>query len=156
MPKPQTFPPVLIPISDGYTQSLYIRGVPGLHGPIKGRYRPVGVQVAGQIFTASQLLADDGKRYAHQAECIVRGKFLVEWDVTDNKSNPVPITAKALLQMQRAAFFRLISIIMGNEASDAEDSPHLDGETTDDLVAMSLQGIDEPAELVHEKNSVAG
>lgn len=156
MPKPQSFPSAFLP-GDGYTEQGFIRGVANMHPDIHFKFRPVPVVIRGQIFSATETLPDDGKKFAHQAECLVTGKYLLEWDIIDHRAKPVALTSANLLALKPRVFFTLVAIVMGNEASDSDGAaPHLANQSTEDLVALSLAGSHESAETIREKNSVAG
>ena len=143
--------------NDYYTEPFFMKGEPGLYADIRGRFRRMAPQTRGQLFTALEQLPDEGARYVHQARHMVEGKFLVEWDVRDRKGEPVPLTSENFARLTPRAYFRLIAILLGNEAPDYDGAAgHNQGTSPNDLLSLSLAGEIIPMDEADAKNSATG
>lgn len=141
-------------IDDGYTEQGYLRAVPGLHPDIRFTYRPMTLAVRGRMMTRGEKCKDDAERFTVQAETIVQGNLLLEWNVSDRKGAALPISVENMLKLRPRVFLALVAIIAGVEPSDVDDqAPHLAAQRSQDDIAYILHGETGDADA---KNSVTG
>lgn len=143
--------------NDGYFERGFVRGIPGLFPDLRFTFRPLPLPVYGRMQTMIARAGDDqAKSYDIQADTIIKGNFLVEWDIKDARGSVLEITKENFLGLKVRAFVDIASIIFGTGASDVDDNPpHMEGKATDEAVAFILGG-EEAAQGAREKNSSAG
>jgi hypothetical protein len=101
-------------IDDGQVKEFRVAGVPGLHGTLSGRYRPV---LPEERLEFANVTDADGRAYARRAAACMADKIL-DWDAKA-KGGPVPKSAEALLKLHPSLFVRLLDQVLGYKAADA-------------------------------------
>lgn len=105
-------------IEDGYTANGFITEVPRLHSSLTFKYRPVMIGPRGVYLAKIEAATPQGKE-EFRAEIIKR--HVVQWDLK-HKGEPVLIETAPILHLQPQLFMRLYYILMGLDATDAQES----------------------------------
>lgn len=100
-------------IEDGYTADGYIAEIPGLHGSMDFKYRPMLPETRDRCQRA---MVDVAKGHKESREQIKR--HLVEWDVKRGDGTDAPITVEMVGRLQPLLQDKLYSIVAGNMPSD--------------------------------------
>ncbi len=104
-------------IADGYTEPGYIKEVSGIHGDVRFTFRPMTVDARSALYA----LSDKMKPEAYDQKCAAElAAHLTSWDITDGKDVAVPISAKATINLKPLLFNRLLSIVVGQAATDLD------------------------------------
>lgn len=105
-------------IPDGFTDSFYLEGVPRLHEPVRGRYRPCTTEETSEYYASAQLLKPR-EQDRHAAKLVAA--HVVSWDLKDPATgDTLPIKQEVVLRLTRRLFFRLLSIVTGTEPPDED------------------------------------
>ncbi len=103
--------------NDGYTEKVYLKGIPRLTSDVRIEVRPMLVEERSVYSRAASSL---GPAETNQKAAGVIRERLVSWDLKDAKGQPVPITHENILRLKPALFERLFSIIAGLDAGDED------------------------------------
>lgn len=104
-------------IADGYTEPFYVAAIPGIHEPLRGRFRrALGWENAEARRTAAQLKPREAE---HHWAKFIKSK-LIEWDLKTPDGKPVDLTEANLLRMNPTLNEALTAIVMSARASDAD------------------------------------
>lgn len=128
--------------SDGYTEPGYIAEVPGIHGAVRFKFRPMRCEVRSRIMDGLK-----EKKSAEQDTIVAKmlAEHVVEWDVTDGKGKEVSRTVDNFRRLKPKLFYRLWDIVLGFDATDTD--PAWNDETLADHVDDLLEASDSPAPI---------
>jgi hypothetical protein len=144
--------------NDGYTESAYIAEIKRLHTTVRFKFRPSLLQERSK-------LASENARLAPHLGPVNTAKFLagkiVEWDVKDQKGEPLDISPEVLMRLKPALLERITAIVLGFDGGDEDpDAATPDGEKIDDLSdsleALSGKALGDARQDRKEKNSPEG
>lgn len=142
---------------DGYTESGFIKAIPGLHGELRFDFRPFLVEERSKLLRELENLAQE-KQDAIVAKTFV--ERLKNWDLKDRDGNAVRVSLGAARRLKPQLFYRLWAILLGTEASDADpewETQHILEEAENEIeAANSPAPIGVVKETAAEKNSESG
>src|SRR5262245_30308487 len=104
-------------ISDGFTESAFLKGVARLYDDVRFSYRPLLIDERSEFLDCTGKLSP-AQRERETAK-LMAGK-LVSWDVTDRNGNALPANADNLLRLRPVLFQRLSFVVLGIEAPDED------------------------------------
>lgn len=142
---------------DGYTESGFIKAIPGLHGDLRFEFRPFLVEERSRLLRKLENLAQE------KQDAIVAKTFterLKSWDLKDRKGEAVKVSLNAARRLKPQLFYRLWAILLGTDASDVD--PEWEAEHILEEAESEIEAADGPApvgvvkELAAEKNSEPG
>ena len=131
-------------LPDGYDRPFYIEPVPGLHGALRGRFRPM-LPTQSAAILESPPGETTPKRYVRWARIVA--PHLIAWSLTEKDAHcgeqlQREITPDNILHLPPTVFRRLVDIVSGFGASDTDpDWPAalaLDNDTDDMPPGMGL------------------
>lgn len=105
-------------ISDGYTESAYVKGEDRVHGEFRFEFRPMLIEERSLLFSeAVERLPEDAKLKKRAAAVAVRIK---SWSLLDAHGQAVGVDAGTLLRLKPPLFWRVLNIVMGLDPSDLD------------------------------------
>ena len=128
--------------SDGYTEPGYVAELPGIHGAVRFKFRPMRAEVRSRVMDGMK-----EKKTAEQDAIVAKmlAEHVVEWDLTDAKHQSVPRTVDTVRRLKPKLFYRLWDIVLGFDATDTD--PAWGDETLEDHVEDILEVADSPAPI---------
>lgn len=109
-------------IPDGYTMELFVKAVPGLHGGVKGKYRPVVVMEQARIDAEMRQAPGDAEKHQWIAAKWISLK-VVSWDIKKPDGSLVDHkNIEDVLHVAAPLFTRLWGIINGSDPNDVDTS----------------------------------
>lgn len=103
--------------NDGYTEHGYIREIPRISPAVRFKFRPTPHEEF-HSFQHDQRNAKKAQA-AVLAASFLSGK-IVEWDLKDEKDEPMPRSARSVLRLKEVLYERLLGIVTGLESSDED------------------------------------
>lgn len=128
--------------SDGYTEPGYIAEVPGIHGAVRFKFRPMLSEKRSRVMDGLK-----EKKAAEQDAIVAKtlAEYVVEWDLTDAKGKPVGRTPDTFRRIKPKLFYRLWDIVLGFDATDLD--PAWTDDTLADHVDDLMETTDSPAPI---------
>jgi hypothetical protein len=126
----------LIP-NDGYTEQGFIAEVPGIHGEVRFKFRPMRCEVRSRVMDAMK-----DKKPAEQDAIVAKhlADHIVEWNVEDDRGKSVPVKIDTFRRLKPKLFYRLWDVVLGFDATD------IDPAWGDDAVADHVDDLMEAAD----------
>lgn len=104
-------------IEDGYVEQVYLAGVDRLHAPLRFERRPV---LVNELSAYQRLIAKAKEEETEAVAAKWAAGRLVSWDGRDGKGQPLAINAANVSRLHPKLFFRLLSVLRGDEAGDID------------------------------------
>lgn len=102
---------------DGYDEPFYIAPEPGIHGSMRGTFRPASKPARSKHTQRCEKLSDEEADKATAEEVAPR---ILSWSEVDKDGQPRPITSESLLGIKPALFQILTGIVMGYVPTDLD------------------------------------
>ena len=121
-------------IHDGYTIDAYVREAPRLYQAMRFKFRPMLAESVSELGRRTEK-AEGAQFMAIVAKVV--SEQIVEWDETDAKGNPVPVSLETTRRLPYPLLFRLYGIVRMMEPHD--EVPQTE-EAVDELMAAIANG----------------
>lgn len=95
---------------DGYNEKFYVAPEPGIHGSIRGTFRPASKPARSKHTQRCEKLTDEEADKATAEEVAPR---ILTWSEVDKDGQPRPITPETVLGIKPALFQILTGMVMG-------------------------------------------
>jgi hypothetical protein len=130
-------------IPDGYEEQGYIAERPRMFPALRFVYRPMIAEDRDVIITQS------GRKPPAEYHKVLRAAMvsrMKEWNATDDKGQPLPISSTTLRNLRPRLFDRLYSIVSGDEPSDIDpaSTPTQQNEAADAALEAAISGKPAP------------
>ncbi len=103
-------------IPDGYTFDGYVAPVAGLHAGLTWKYRPLTTDDVDEMVEARK---DKKPTAANEHTRTVLAGRISAWDLKGPDRAAVPVSVAGLKGMHRLLFYRVQSVMMGTDISNA-------------------------------------
>lgn len=103
---------------DGYTLDGFVREIPGAHGEMSFRYRPMTPEVRDSYIV---MIDKAGPLKASIVSAEIVAKRIESWSATDHQGKALAVSSQALRRLHPILFTRIIGIVVGTHASDANE-----------------------------------
>lgn len=102
---------------DGYNEKFYVAPEPGIHGSIRGTFRPASKPARSKHTQRCEKLTDEEADKATAEEVAPR---ILTWSEVDKDGQPRPITPETVLGIKPALFQILTGMVMGYVPTDLD------------------------------------
>lgn len=104
-------------IEDGANERFHVAPVPGIHGGLRGDFRPATYEERRNYLRGGDRLTPEEER--KRVLAILKGKLL-SWNLLNANGLPIVCTPDNALRLKPILLERLLLIILGADASDPD------------------------------------